>query len=524
MAEFTDPNSARPPDADYRARDYASLLESMRARIPEIMPEWRDFESEADFGNALLQLFAHAGDILSYYQDRALAEAFLATARSRRSLAEHLRLIGYSLATAAPATANLRLLIPADCDETIIISEGDSFGTESEEGESVVFEYVDPAPLRIDARRLPVDPETGKKIFDGVPVEEGERVSDELLGYSDGSPDQRFALLQDSVILKRFRYDGTAPGDVKIWTKHGEIVEAWTRRDTLAFSRNGARDFVVEIDEDERAEIIFGNQKFGAIPLRDAEIHVSYRSGGGARGNAGRRSITAIVDAPQLARLGVEVTNPGPATGGEDRESPETAALIAPALFRSRDRAVTAADFFALALAHPGVGKARAAASGINTISLYVAPAGGGQLTDALRRQLLAYFEDRRLLTSTVEVEDVDYVRIYVSVTIGVASFYSVNSVRERAIVAVGELLAFEKVDFGQTLFLSKIYQAIEAIDGVLYATVTEFRREDQAPGTITADGRLLLGPNEIARVPNDPDDDPVYARGVNVTANEGAA
>lgn len=521
MAEFTDPNSS---NSDYRARDYASLLDSMRARIPELLPEWRDFESEADFGNVLLQLFAHAGDILSYYQDRALAEAFLATARSRRSLAEHLRLIGYSLATAAPATASLRLLIPPDCTETLLISRGDSFGTDSADDESVVFEYVDAMPLRIDASRLPIDPELNKKVFDSVPVEEGELVRDELLGYSDGTADQRFALLQNSVILKRFRYDGATPGDVQVWTKHGEIVEVWTRRDTLAFSRNGARDFVVEIDEDDRAEIIFGNQKFGAIPLRDAEIRASYRSGGGARGNVGRRSITTIIDAPQLARLGVEPTNLTPATGGEDRESPETAALIAPALFRSRDRAVTAADFFALALAHPGVGKARAAASGINTISLYVAPAGGGQLTDALRRQLLAYFEDRRLLTSTVEVEDVDYVRIYISATIGVESFYATSTVRERAIAAVGELLAFENVDFGQTLFLSKIYQAIEAIDGVLYATVTEFRREDQAPGTVTADGRLLLGPNEIARIPNDPDDDPAYLRGINVTANEGAA
>lgn len=36
MAEFTDPNSS---NSDYRARDYASLLESMRARIPELLPE-----------------------------------------------------------------------------------------------------------------------------------------------------------------------------------------------------------------------------------------------------------------------------------------------------------------------------------------------------------------------------------------------------------------------------------------------------------------------------------------------------
>ena len=53
------------------------------------------FTNEADFGNVLLQLFAHMGDILSYYQDRVANESFLGTARTRRSVIEHLRLIGY---------------------------------------------------------------------------------------------------------------------------------------------------------------------------------------------------------------------------------------------------------------------------------------------------------------------------------------------------------------------------------------------------------------------------------------------
>ncbi|NIN94975.1 MAG: t4-like baseplate wedge, partial [Anaerolineae bacterium] len=59
---------------------YDSLLRSMWELIPEKLPEWTDYESEADFGNVLLQLFAHMGDILSYYQDRVANESFLGTA------------------------------------------------------------------------------------------------------------------------------------------------------------------------------------------------------------------------------------------------------------------------------------------------------------------------------------------------------------------------------------------------------------------------------------------------------------
>jgi hypothetical protein len=61
-------------------RDYDSFLQAMRALIPEKLPEWTDHESQADFGNVLLQLFAHMGDILSYYQDCVANESFLGTA------------------------------------------------------------------------------------------------------------------------------------------------------------------------------------------------------------------------------------------------------------------------------------------------------------------------------------------------------------------------------------------------------------------------------------------------------------
>ena len=51
----------------------------------------------------LIELLAYMADILSYYQDRIANEAFLSTAQERRSVIEHLRLIGYEMPGAAPA-------------------------------------------------------------------------------------------------------------------------------------------------------------------------------------------------------------------------------------------------------------------------------------------------------------------------------------------------------------------------------------------------------------------------------------
>src|SRR5262245_3791220 len=154
---------------DYMARDYDSLLQAMQALVPEKLPEWTDYESQADFGNVLLQLFAHMGDILSYYQDRVANESFLGTAQQRRSVIQHLRLIGYQLSTAAPASATLTLTVPAQHTEIITINRGDAFATRAVRGAPPVrFEYTREQPLRIDSRDLPTDA-ANRKYFHGIP-------------------------------------------------------------------------------------------------------------------------------------------------------------------------------------------------------------------------------------------------------------------------------------------------------------------------------------------------------------------
>jgi hypothetical protein len=199
--------------------------------------------------------------------------------------------------------------------------------------------------------------------------------------------------------------------------------------------------------------------------------------------------------------VGAKVINPSAATGGAERESIEHAVRHAPSVFRSLKRAVTAGDYEALALDFKGVGKVRAEHTNWNTVTLFVAPQGGGQVSDVLHANLLAYFEDKRPVSTTVEVADVDYVDVFVTAIIGVRSFYSIEAVREAVREAAGSLLSFDNVDFGQTIFLSKFYEAIEALNGIDFVTIIEFRRADQAT-LIQPEGKIELDSSEIAQIP----------------------
>jgi predicted phage baseplate assembly protein len=305
--------------------------------------------------------------------------------------------------------------------------------------------------------------------------------------------------------------------DITIEMEPGKGIEEWTLQESLAFSQQQQKDFIIEIDENHRPYVVFGDGEFGAIPPRGTTIRATYRVGGGTYGNVLAHTIDTIADAPQLALLpGVKVTNQYAATGGAEGESIEHAVKHAPMVFRSRKRAVTRNDYKALALNFKGVGKVRAEKANWNTVILYVAPEGGGKVSDVLRKNLLAYFEDKRPISTIVEIEDVDYIKIYVTAEIGIESYYSWEHVKEKVQAAGKNLLDFQYVDFACTLYLSKFYEAIEAVDGVAYVTITEFGPGDAPPGDgfISESGKIILEENEIPVIPCDPGDED-YAGGI---------
>lgn len=87
---------------DYLAKDYSSFRQALLDFIPTRLPEWTE-RSEADIGIMLVELFAFSADSLSYMQDRVANEAFLGSATQRRSVAEHLALLGYEMDEGAAA-------------------------------------------------------------------------------------------------------------------------------------------------------------------------------------------------------------------------------------------------------------------------------------------------------------------------------------------------------------------------------------------------------------------------------------
>ena len=126
----------RDPPIDYLARDYDSFKHTLISRMMERVPGWRA-TSEADLDMVLLELFAHAADELSDFQDRIMNEAYLGTARKRVSLARHARLMDYHIHQGNQASTWLALRVtkPMVMDGEFEVWTGD----ERKLPDSVVF-------------------------------------------------------------------------------------------------------------------------------------------------------------------------------------------------------------------------------------------------------------------------------------------------------------------------------------------------------------------------------------------------
>lgn len=471
---------------DYTNKDYASLREAMLALASERMPEWTD-HSPNDLGVLLLELYAHMTDTMLYYQDRIAAESYLETAVERRSIINLLRLIGYELRPHQPASADLTLLFNSEALGVVTIDTGTEFQTTAEAtGEPVNFQYLRD-PLDIDLADLPGHIHSDGKTyyrFDRLPVVQVDATVDkEIIGSSDGSPAQRFKLRQAPIL----------DDQLVVTLDEGGVLESWQQKSDLLGSLAGDKHYIIRRDDDESVYVEFGDGRHGKIPVRGRNnITAAYRVGGGIKGNVAAFTISKAVSSVEHLKV---VFNEQPATGGANPESSDDAVQRGPSLFRSMQRAVTAEDYEAHALEF-GLAKARARAVAWNHIEIYVAPVGGGQPTDTLKEDLRKYFNDKRMMSAIVDIRDPVYVNVCLAGTLEIDAYHFTEQVQQQVANTLAELLAFEQVNFQYKLYLSKVYEAIEAIEGVSSVFVSKLSSDGSA--TLPDKGKLEFGWNEI--------------------------
>lgn len=366
------------PTVDYTSRDYLSLREDLIKAVQARIPGWTATDP-SDVGVALVEAFAYLGDSVNYYIDRAANEAFLPTATQRQSLIDIANMLGYYPANPLPAyVSSLTVTNPTSAAQTIYTGTQFLTTVQTATGsKTVTYEVVVPSSYPGAASTLSV-PAGGTAIVTAV---EGKSVAYDELGISTGQPDQEFSLHVSPLVEGSLTVTAgligsgvnVAPGDPLYGVlRYGEVQwsvgpDTYTR--VLGYADAGPNTtlFFLRTDAAGVSTIRFGDGVNGKIPLKDSRIYCSYRVGGGTVGNLpagtkllGPGSMYATLDAA--------------ASGGTDGETAASIRRNAASTFRSRNRAVTKADFADMALTVPGIDKAVARANSYSSVTVYVSP------------------------------------------------------------------------------------------------------------------------------------------------------
>lgn len=308
---------------------------------------------------------------------------------------------------------------------------------------------------------------------------------------------------------------GATPRVVSLTGALGAVVEVWTPRRDLLESAADAPHFVVEVEDDGRARLRFGDDDKGKRPDPDTSFKAAYRVGNGVSGNVGAEAIAHIVSATN----GVfnKVRNPMPAAGGVGPEDIEAARRDAPQAFRTQERAVTAADYAAAAERRPEVQRAAATFRWTGSWhTVFVTPDrfGGGDIDAGFATRLRRHLERFRMAGYDLDVKAPRYVPLDVALHICVRPNYfrahvlqAVQQELSADVLPDGRLGVFhpDNFSFGDSVYLSRIVAAAQAVEGVDAVRPEVFQRLVNPSATSLEDGVVSIGDLEIAQLANNP-------------------
>ena len=258
-------------------------------------------------------------------------------------------------------------------------------------------------------------------------------IHDEVLGISDGTPGQRFAL-QRRPVLREDRPAVLQVGDETVgWTDWLPVGD---------FASSAADDRHYRLDQ-VAGEVQFGPavrqpkgglRQYGGIPPKGSTLRMAaYRIGGGSGGNIASGQVRVLKTSVPYVAL---VENRDAITGGVEGESVENAKLRGSLGLRASGRAVTAEDFEELArTAAPDAARVRCVPAsetgGALAVRVLVVPRvtadSQGELPEEILREppnqlmprIKGYLEERRLVGTRVLVVPPEYHGITVVARLG---------------------------------------------------------------------------------------------------------
>lgn len=505
---------------DYSSTDFISLRQSLVDYAKAVYPlDYNNFV-ESDLGMMLIELVAYMGSVMSLKGDMLANENFLRTARNRNNVKKLLELIGVRMKGPISAATNAKIsfTIPPAVGASQVLS------IEAANRVLSITSSEDNGPLNFTLYKVANNGQVDVANADsGITFSESD--ADDFSTSNTGSIFTNFVLLEGALAQETGTFAATeavksialanspvVEGSVDVFIQGDSSTSGAYRQVDNVFFASGLDDKVFQVvtDEDFTATVVFGDNNLGSSPATGDDYVITYRVGGGTRGNIANEVINVevvVTNDDTAVTVNATLENISIGTGGSDAETVEHAKKYAPLTFRRQDRIVTLGDFTSFAnsfiSSYGSVGKAtasvRRAFSSGNIIDLFVLEkASNTQLrkaTPAFKQSLLAAISEKKMLTDEIVVVDGLIRTLDLNLTLSLDKDLGPRE-EEIKLKARDVVLSFFSVDnnsFGKPFIPEELNRALFALEEIRFSIV------DNVKETIKIDHNEIIQLNNLS-------------------------
>jgi hypothetical protein len=307
-----------------------------------------------------------------------------------------------------------------------------------------------------------------------APANAGAAVMELIGSGSATTPNQMFQLKQTPLT---YTQSSTPTGSAT--TLQVSVNGArWTEVPSLYEQPPNAQVFATMNQPGGNTTILFGDGVEGAtLPTGQNNLIANYAVGLGAAGNVGTASITTLVDRP----VGVSgVSNPAPATGGQDAQTVDDIRACAPQRVLTLGRAVSISDYQNFAATFAGIAKASAVwipYGATRGVFLTVAGVGGASLTGSKTlTDLVTALTTYGVPGVTVNPYSFYETLFRVAASVMYDPAYDSTAVKTAITTLLYDTYSFRSRSFGQGVSGDEIAALLQTVAGVIAVNVTSLK------------------------------------------------
>lgn len=493
------PDNLKASLVDFTATDFGTLREALLAYLRAVYPlDYNNFV-ESDLGLMLVELVSYMGTVLSMKSDMLAHENFIQTAKDRDSVRKLFELVGVSLKGPTSAQTTAELTVEGNTidplDKTVSLAPQNRVVT--------VFSPEDEEQLTYTLYKAksgvvsPLEGYNANLILDESNYYTGSTNSWELV-LLEGAFATQDGIFSELETFKSIDLE-EAPviqNSVQVFVSgtNSSVSGSYRQVENLyQASSSDDKMFQVVYGDDYTAKILFGDGSNGVSPPTNSKYFVTYRVGGGSRGNVPNSYINSLINGEYDSTASTfRVDQKQIATGGVDAETVDHAKKYGPLDFARQDRLVSLDDYttFASRFISPAgsTGKAvavtRKAFSSANVVDLYILErASDLQLQKAsisFKNALLEAISPKKMITDDVVIVDGLIRTIDLVVTVNLDRRYQgiESTILSKASRNINNFFTSDIMDFGRSLVFANLNRSIFEIEEVIFSTVDNFDEE----------------------------------------------